>query len=338
MEIEFEHRPAAHCEIGVICNMLRHYGFDLPEPLVFGLSYGLFFSHMPFVKLAGLPVTSYRTFPGVLFSRVTRMLGFKMHTRRFLNQEKAMKALDQKLAEGIPVGCVVGMYYLPYMPIEYRFPFNGHNICIIGRSDDGETYTVSDPNATEKVHISRKDLQKVRFTKGGTYPLLGQMYWIERAPAQLPDLKPLVLKAIGKNCWYMTSQPSWLPYFGVNGIDCLAKQVRLWPAKYGPRKAGLNLAQVIRMLEEIGTGGAGFRYMYGAFLQLAAKMTGREVLNDYSRQITEIGDKWRAFAADAAAIFKHRAEAPTYDQVADQLVEIGKMERNFFTSLKQAIK
>ena len=63
MEIEFEHRPAAHCENGVICNMLRHYGFDLPEPLVFGLSYGLFFSHMPFVKLAGLPVTSYRTFP-----------------------------------------------------------------------------------------------------------------------------------------------------------------------------------------------------------------------------------------------------------------------------------
>jgi len=47
----------------------------------------------------------------------------------------------------------------------------------------------------------------------------------------------------------------------------------------GKRDAALNLAQVIRMLEEIGTGGAGFRFIYGAFLQEAAEKTGIESLN-----------------------------------------------------------
>lgn len=59
---------------------------------------------------------TFRTFPGVLFSRVARTLGFKISTERFLNEEKAIKRMDEILLSGTPVGCVVGMYYLPYMP------------------------------------------------------------------------------------------------------------------------------------------------------------------------------------------------------------------------------
>ena len=75
MEIQFEHKHSAHCENGVIVNMLHHYGLDISEPMVFGLSYGLFFSHMPFYKLSGMAATTFRTFPGIFFSRITKMLG-----------------------------------------------------------------------------------------------------------------------------------------------------------------------------------------------------------------------------------------------------------------------
>lgn len=249
-----------------------------------------------------------------------------------------MKKLDEKLAEGIPVGCVVGMYYLPYMPIEYRFPFNGHNICIVGRDEAAGTYTVSDPNCIEKVTISRKDLQKVRFTKGGTYPLFGQMYWINKVPKQLPDLKPIVLKSIQKNCWFMTSEPSVIPFFGCNGIDYLASRIPTWKETLGERKAALNLAQIIRMLEEIGTGGAGFRFMYGAYLQLAAQITGENQFKEFSERITAIGDDWRTFASDAASIFKRRKDACTYDHVAAQIAAIGKQERAFYNDLVKVAK
>ena len=337
MKLNFEHKPSAHCENGVIVNMLRFYGFDISEPMIFGLASGLFFSHIPFIKLSGMAVTSFRTFPGVLFSRVAHLLGFRITIKRFLNKERSMQKLDTVLLSETPAGCVVGMYYLPYMPIEYRFHFNGHNICIVGK-DEQENYLVSDPNAIEKVTISRNDLIRVRFAKGGTYPLFGQMYWVKSVPDTLPDLTPLICKAIKRNCWLMTSQPKWIPYFGVNGIYYLSKKIRLWEQKMGKRKAALNLAQIIRMLEEIGTGGAGFRYMYAAFLQQSANITGIDALNNFSQRMTEIGDLWRDFAYKASRIFKQRqGEQYTYSEIGDILLQIAKLEETFFKQLKTVV-
>jgi len=319
--------------------MLRYYGIDLSEPMVFGLASGLFFTHLSFIKMGGMPVTSFRTFPGVLFKRITKILGIKSETERFLNKEKAMKKLDQLLLEEQkPVGCVVGMYYLPYMPIEYRFHFNGHNICVIGKDEKTGDYVVLDSNATQKVTISYKDLMKVRFPKGGVYPLMGQMYWIKSVPEQLPDLSPLILKSIWKTCKNMISQPDFIPYVGTNGILYLSKRIRNWEKTMGKRKALLNLAQVIRMLEEIGTGGAGFRFVYGAFLQESAEKTGIAELNDYSVRITDIGDLWREFAYKASRIFKKReGENYTYDDLGDLLLRIGELETAFFNDLYQFV-
>ena len=167
MELEFTHKPSAHCENGVIANMLRFYGFDISEPMIFGLASGIFFSYMPFVKLAGLEVTSFRTFPGVLFSRVAKLLGFKIHTKRYLREEKAMEDMEKVLKSGRPVGCVVGMYYLPYMPFEYRFHFNGHNICIIGKNEETgeEKMTTIEHKARIITHVDEKMQGKAKIIR-----------------------------------------------------------------------------------------------------------------------------------------------------------------------------
>lgn len=339
-ELDIEHQPAAHCENGATSALFRFYGIHLSEPMIFGLAYGLFFTHLTFIKMGGLPVTSFRSFPGVLFMRITKMLGIKSKTKRFLSREKAMKKLDELLLQKkIPVGCVVGMYDLPYVPKEYRFRFNGHNICVIGKDEAKGLYSVLDSNCTQKVTISADDLATVRFPAGGVYPLMGQMYWIKSVPKKLPDLNPLILKSIKKTCWYMISQPKFVKYVGVNGIFYLSERIRHWEETMGKRKAQLNLAQVIRMLEEIGTGGAGFRFMYGAFLQEAAEKTGFSELNDYSRRITEIGDLWREFAYKASRVFKKRKEENyTYDDLGNLLKNIADQESIFFHDLDQAVK
>ena len=339
MELNIEHRPAAHCENGTISSLLRFHGIQLSEPMIFGLASGLYFTHVPWMKMGGLPVTSFRTFPGILFKRITKLLGIKTKSRRFLNKEKAMAKLDQLLLEQEkPVGCVVGMYYLPYSPIEYRFHFNGHNICIIGKDEVANEYVVLDSNTTQRVTITYKDLVKVRFAKGGTWPLMGQMYWIESVPPVLPDLSPLILKSIKKNCNEMISQPRFIPWLGTRGIMYLAKRIRTWDKTMERHEAVLNLSQVIRMLEEIGTGGAGFRFIYGAFLQEAAEKTGIAELNDYSKRITEIGDKWREFAYKGARIIKKRkGETYTFDDLGDLLETIGHQENQFFKDLQQLV-
>ena len=339
-ELDISHQPAAHCENGAISTLLRYYGINLSEPMIFGLASGLFFTHLTFVKMGGMPVTSFRTFPGVLFMRITKLLGIKSKTQRFFSREAAMRKLDEMiLREQKPVGCVVGMYELPYMPPEYRFRFNGHNICVTGKDEARDLYCVLDSNATQKVTICGKDLANVRFPAGGVYPLMGQMYWIKSVPEQLPDLKPLILKSIHKTCWYMTSQPKFIRYVGTNGIIYLSERIRNWEKTMGKRKALLNLAQVVRMLEEIGTGGAGFRFMYGAFLQEAADVTGISELNDYCHQITEIGDLWRDFAYKASRIIKRREKDQyTYNDLGDLLQVIGEKERHLFHELDKTVK
>ena len=57
MELNLEHRSAAHCENGAISALLRYHGIDLSEPMIFGLASGLFFSHVPFVDVGGMPLT-----------------------------------------------------------------------------------------------------------------------------------------------------------------------------------------------------------------------------------------------------------------------------------------
>jgi hypothetical protein len=334
MKIDFEHSPAAHCESGVTSNILRYYGIRISEPMVLGIGAGLFFSYMPFIRLHGMPVFSFRPLPGHIFTRVMKRLDIKMCKRRFLNEDKSMTALDELLERGIPAGAVVGVYYLPYFPREYRFHFNAHNICVIGKENG--TYTVSDPVCTVPCQLSHDELKRVRFAKG-TYPPFGKMYWVKQVRTTSPDLKAGIISGIKLNCHRMLDIP--LAWFGVKGIALLAKKMRAWEKKLGRKKAALQLAQVVRMLEEIGTGGAGFRYMYAAFLQEAAPLAGIPELKDMSVRMTRIGDRWRDFACEAARKFKGRGEhICSYDDLADKLNAIAGEEKRFFSLLRESVK
>lgn len=336
MEIPFEHLSAAHCENGVTGNLLRFYGYDYSEPLIFGLSASLYFVHLPFVHLAGFPVTSFRPLPGAIFARATRLLGFKVRRTIFLCPKHAEKKLDRLLVQGIPTGAVVGMYFLPYVPNEYRFHFNAHNICVIGK--DGDDYLVSDPVAVEKVKLSAHDMMRARFSKG-TYPPMGKLYWIRSLPKKQPDLPKLIRKAILKNCYRMLHEPGPVPWVGINTFRHLGNKIPKFPQKYGVRQAALHLGQLVRMMEEIGTGGAGFRFLYAAFLQEAAAITGITALNDFSERLTAIGDEWRMFAAEAARVCKRRSAANVdYQTIGDHLKTIGDREKQFFTDLEKLIK
>jgi hypothetical protein len=112
--------------------------------------------------------------------------------------------------------------------------------------------------------------------------------------------------------------------------------LRQWPVKLGEKSAILNLGQVIRMLEEIGTGGAGFRFIYAAFLQECAGVLQKPWLNDLSKEMTGVGDQWREFAVMAARCFKNRDKGQiTYGQLADRLLEIADREEKVFMQLRK---
>jgi len=336
MEIAFEHAFASHCENGVTSNLLRYYGYNYSEPLIFGLSASLYFVHLPFVKSLGFPMTAYRPMPGVIFARAMRSIGFKVNKKLYFNKNNAVKKLDSLLEEGIPTGCVTSMYYLPYLPMEYRYQFNAHNLCVIGKKDGN--YLISDPIILEKVTISSHDLLLARFAKG-SFPPMGKLYWVKSLPKKAPDLNKLVRKAILKNCRRMIHDPGFIPFIGVNAFQYLGKKIPKFPDIYGEKKAALHLVNLFRTMEEMGTGGSGFRFIYAAFLQEAAEITGISELNGFSQRMSDIADQWRVFAMEAGRIFKNRSSAKLdYQSLGDHLRAIGKQEEAFFAELEKTVK
>ena len=329
IKINFQHHQAAHCENGVTSNLLKFNGINFSEPMVFGLGSGLFFSYMPFIKLNGLPVISFRPYPGMIFNRVSRLLGIKIKRNKFPKKpDKAMAELDILLEKGIPIGCLVGVFHLSYFPTAYRFHFNAHNIIVYSR--EGDDYQISDPIMETAVSLTYDELKRVRYAKG-TYPPKGRMYYMDKIPEDY-KLNTAIIKAIKKTSSQMLTIP--IPLFGVKGIRYMAKRMKKWPQRLGDRKASLYLGQIVRMLEEIGTGGGGFRFMYAAFLQEAAKELNQDWLNDCSAEMTAVGDRWREFAIIAGRIFKGRSgKEESYTAAADILLDIADREEKIYRQL-----
>ena len=332
MAIEFTHKQSAHCENGVASNLMRHNGFEVSEPMVFGIGSGLLFSYLPFIKVNHAPVFTYRVMPGLIINRFAKRVGVKIKREKFKNPKAAKVRLDEYLEKNIPVGLQVGVYNLPYFPEEYRFHFNAHNMVVYGKEDN--TYLISDPVMEAVTTLSDSELEKVRFAKGAFAPK-GHMYCPIAFPEKL-KLEKAIVKGIKQTCRDMTAP---VPLVGVKAIRWVAKSIRKWPKKLGPKKANHYLGQIVRMQEEIGTGGGGFRYIYAAFLQEAGQLLKNDKLSELSKEMTAIGDQWRDFAVEASRIYKKRSDqTDAYNKVADQLLVIANKEEFFFKALKKSIQ
>ncbi len=331
MKLNFEHNQSAHCENGVTANLLKHSGIEkITEPLAFGIGSGIFYIHIPFMKVNGGPAISFRTMPGYIFSRTCSALDVPVVRKKFSSKIKAQQFLDDCLAQGQPAGCQVGVYYLTYFPKEFRFHFNAHNLVVYGK--EGDNYLVSDPVMETVTTITAHDLERVRFAQGALAPE-GQIYFPRKGkPVSDGQIKRAIIKGIKHAAWFMTETP--VPILGVNGIKFTANRVKKWRNELGQRKAGLYLAQLVRMGEEIGTGGAGFRFVYAAFLQQAHAFAPHDELFNISKDFTAIGDLWRASSVQASGIYKGRLTTQQdFDVMSDMMMEIADKEKAAFKSL-----
>ncbi|MCX6284780.1 MAG: BtrH N-terminal domain-containing protein [Bacteroidetes bacterium] len=328
IELNFEHRQAGHCESGVTSNLLNYHKLSISEPILFGIGAGLFFSYLPFLKMQHAPLTSFRVWPGMVFDRATKALGIKTKIHRFRNPADSMNKLDEVLAQGFPVGLQVGTFHLPFFPPEYRMHYNMHNMVVYGKKDN--IYLISDTVIENKVEISYDDLMRVRFAKG-TFAPRGRMYYPYLVPSAV-DLKPAIIKGMRKTANNMVEVP--FPLIGTKGIRFLARQMRKWPQKLGDEKASYYLGQVLRMEEEIGTAGAGFRFIYGAFLDEAGTILKQDWIRELAVEMGEAANHWRKFSYYGSRNCKKRAKPEeSYDMLADMLMECADMEEKVFLKL-----
>lgn len=299
-QIPFAHRHAAHCESGVVASLLRHHGLELSESMVFGLASALAFAYLPFVRVNGLPLVSYRMPPRFILRGVQRALGWRFRLETFRSPQAGQARLEALLRAGQPVGLQTSVFWLPYFPDDMRFHFNAHNIVAIG-VHDGD-YRISDPVFESLVSCPSSDLLRARFARGVLAPK-GLLYYPVRVNSS-PDLALASRKAILRTVRTMLHAP--LPLIGVRGIRTLARRVEALDRTRDREFALRYIGHIVRMQEEIGTGGAGFRFLFASFLQEAAQLMRRPAIAQCAEQATAVGDEWREFALQCARMVRGR--------------------------------
>lgn len=327
MSEKFEHSQFAHCESGVVSTLLTHYGLKLSEPMVFGLTSSLSFVFLPIIKLNNMPLIAYRELPKNIVNKVSRVLGIEIVKKTYKNGIEANKDLTKFVEEKKLVGLQTSVFYLPYFPKDMRFHFNAHNLLVYGK--EGSNYKVSDPVFEEPVLCDEKELTKARFAKGVFAPK-GFMYYPKNIPSNL-DLSLIVKKAIKKNAKSMLTP---FPYAGVKGIRTLAKKISKLSSK-DERYLKNYLTHIVRMQEEIGTGGGGFRFLYAAFLKESKQYNlNQELLDEASSLLVKSGNTLREFALLCVEASK-KIEKFDRSKIAQKLIEASKYEEEAFILLKK---
>jgi hypothetical protein len=332
-EIPFEHRMAAHCETGTVTALLNYSGLRISEPMVFGIAGGIFFGYLKSADFS-FPMFILRSRPGEIRKKIAKRLGVKFYEQTFRSPKEGELALEEAIRSGHPTAVQVDFFYMDYMPEWQRVHINAHYIVVFGVN--GQSYMVSDSYYKQKSQIDKQKMQIARFAGGAMAPK-GNMFYPTFVPQEINLEKPIIT-GIKKAAFNMTRLP--VPFLGVKGIRKFAGKVVEWPSLARDLEDLSDRVMKINIfLEDQGTGGGGFRYMYATFLQQAAGIVKDRRLEDMSKEMMLIGDKWRNISYFAAKIGKNRDLGP------ERLQELSKMiyaqadeEQKFFTELYKLVK
>jgi hypothetical protein len=350
---KYNHEVASHCETGTVRNLLAWAGLKVSEPMVFGIGSGPAFYYLFFAKgPSGFPLIGTRNPPGSVLNNVKKLLNIGVVSRKYRSTRDAITKANELVDSGIPVGVLVDMFYMKYLPsfLQVHAPF--HFISLIGRN--GDSYAVSDPYHEEIGELPLENLEAAMATHA---PMAKDNYimYIERVPERV-DWREAAQRAIRKTCDDNLLPPvvkNVFSFVGVQGIRTYARKIRQWPKKY----RGVFLREGILFnavgFEDQGTGGGAFRLVYGAFLQEISKKFGSSAMNALASEVIHHGKAWRDISRLLIKVGKtipmddgeysdwYRDNGKTLD---DQLGEISRLfieradfEEVFFRKLKKAV-
>lgn len=336
----YPNKRRMHCETGVLVNMMEYNGYHISEPMAFGIGSGMYFLYFPKLRTSDatgtFPLVVLRTKPTCIIRNYTKRMHIGYHEQTFGKDAfKAERALDELIAKNIPVGVVVNLIGVKYLnDLGFSVDYNGHHMTVIGK--EGTQYIIADvdeklPNDDYQV-LEAAAMRSVRFRSGISAPH-GRMFYFDQLPAdfaEITTLKSAIVSGLKETCKNMLSIP--MPWFGCRGIHYYAKEMRKWPRKYSEEEIDKFLYAHYRFIEQAGTGGSGYRYIYSDFLKEAAEVFQSEALLKSSDIMRKAADSWRVFTVNGSRHIKKTGV--TSNEMADIIDEAGNLEHETFVSIK----
>ena len=323
----------AHCESGTITALLNHGGFEITEPMVFGIASGIFFGYFHKMKSFAFPTFIVRNKPGQMRTNIEKRLGVRFKTYDFKSPLKGQQELDRLLQQNTPTACQVDFFYMDYVPTWERVHINVHYLVVTGKENN--KYIISDAYFPRMVELDPVSLEKGRFAGGNMSPK-GFIFHLDKLPGHT-DFNKAIIKGVKKACFNMLKIP--IPFLGIKGMRLFARKLMEWPEfARDIEHLSHEIMKINILLEDQGTGGAGFRFMYATFLQQAAVIINKPELKVLSGELMKIGDGWREISLFSARIGKNRELGPEkLKQLSEMIYDRADVEERFFKSLSKAI-
>lgn len=317
----FTHVVGHHCSSSSVADVLRYDGLFISEPMAFGVGSGLGFHYIFDPEFA--PQHRFNGRATRLEQKFYQNIGFNISWVGEWQPEKMREAI----AHNRPVLAITDIYHLPY----YAPPvhFLAHGLVVLGVDDTQAV--VADTFAPEPLTITLEQLQAALNTH---FPPIMYPYQWAKAPqlTENPVTAGVVRRAIALAAGEMLD-----PATEVEGLPAMCKMVErlptwgesqdwAWAARYG-----------YQGIEKRGTGGGGFRTLYGWFLQEAETICpDLKELAAPGRFLT-IGQKWQELAEIFKEVFKHNNPAG-FNQASQLLHTIWQLETAVLTELYQWAK
>jgi hypothetical protein len=250
-----------------------------------------------------------------------RRTGVAVECLETASAAKAQKMLRDCLARG-PAMIRVDMGFLPYLGLPEGYHFGGHVVVVAACDAAGKNALIADRDG--KLHsVSLGDLARARNSKFKPFPPRNALFTFDFS-ARRPPTANETRQAIGEVVKGMLHPP--ISNLGVRGIRKASTCVAKWADTMNADELRYACFNAFVFIDSTGgTGGGIFRYMYGRFLEEAARITGERTLKSVGKEMLVIGDQWQrvagAFndAAEPARASKRLSEvADDLNRIADQ--------------------
>ncbi|HEX75058.1 MAG TPA: BtrH N-terminal domain-containing protein [Dehalococcoidia bacterium] len=326
----FVHRPGVHCDSSALRDIFEYHGFKFTEPMIFGLGSGLGFTYwrskrMPFPFVGGRSRDLHR---GLCLN-----LSITLRVNQTTSRARAYRTLKELISQDIPVNAHVDMVYLKYQNLPPEAHFGAHSVVVAGIDEDKKIAYLADTDFDTLQVVSLKELEEARASRFKPFPAQNRWFTFE-FPRKLTPLPQAIITAISATASNMLNQS--IKNLGVKGIRHFASEIINWPKEYPPQEFAWAYEMTYTMLEEDGTGGGGFRYLYSSFLKEAGETLGDKQPASLSGGYHRVGERWTQVARLIKLIPQNGAAQ--VDEIKTLLLEIADEEEYILNKLAGLVK
>jgi hypothetical protein len=251
----------------------------------------------------------------------------KVH--KTLSKTRAYESLKALISRDIPVMVHVDMPYLKYLGLPGQAHFGAHTVVVAGLDEDKGIAYIADTMFQDLQTATLKELEEARSSKFKPFPPENKWFTFE-FPTKMTPIEVAIGNAITKTAHSMLYPP--IKNLGVKGIQHFANEIVKWPKLFPPeQELSRQLYEVnYIMMEEDGTGGGLFRYLYSRFLKEASELLGNKELEDLSQRYYQMGQKWTSIAK----LIKETPKNPTnVHEARNILLKVSKEETEVLSAL-----